>query len=292
MAKEPKTCFVIAPIGHEGSETRERSDKILKHVVKPVAENLGYVAVRADEIDEPGIITAQVIQHVVDDPMVVADLTGWNPNVFYELALRHTLKMPAVHIIEAGEKIPFDVAGSRTIQVDHRNLDSVEACKDQLSNQIKSVQRDASLVDNPISVSVELQELRQSGNPLEKSTAEIISMLQEVRSLVIQGGRPYPSESLTFQVDEVVVAVRTLRTLLLEAKTTAGEGNGSAHLDAALNVLDGGLARAIDYLAAEVGLGPRVAARREPVRAERDARLLQDRLEEAVKAAQAGRRKE
>ena len=78
-----KMCFVIAPIGEPDSDTRKRSDQILRHIVRPAVESKGYTAVRADEISEPGIITSQVIQHVVDDPLVVADLTERNPNVFY-----------------------------------------------------------------------------------------------------------------------------------------------------------------------------------------------------------------
>ncbi|MGC2698456.1 MAG: hypothetical protein WA738_21925, partial [Candidatus Angelobacter sp.] len=46
---------------------------------------------------------------------------------------------------------------------------------------IKAVERNPSEVDTPISVAVELQSLRQSDNPLEKSNAEIMSMLQELR---------------------------------------------------------------------------------------------------------------
>jgi hypothetical protein len=61
-------------------------------IVAPAAEACGYDTIRADQIAKPGIITSQVIQHLLDDPLVVADLTGWNPNVFYELAIRHAIR--------------------------------------------------------------------------------------------------------------------------------------------------------------------------------------------------------
>lgn len=91
---DEKSCFVISPIGEPDSDTRKRADQILKHVVKPAVAECGYTAVRADEIDKPGIITSQVIQRVVTDPLVIADLTERNPNVFYELAIRHALRKP------------------------------------------------------------------------------------------------------------------------------------------------------------------------------------------------------
>ena len=121
-----KICFIIAPIGEPETDIRRRSDQILKHLLTPALKDFGYKPVRADKISEPGIITSQVIQHIIEDALVIADLTGWNPNVFYELAIRHVLKKPFIHIIEKGEKIPFDVAPNRTIHVDHRDLDSVE----------------------------------------------------------------------------------------------------------------------------------------------------------------------
>lgn len=187
MAKDKnnKTCFVIAPIGKEGSDVRIRSDQVLKHIISPAANECGYDTIRADQISEPGLITSQVIQHVVDDPLVVADLTGWNPNVFYELALRHAVKKPVVQIINASETIPFDIAASRTIHVDHHDLDSAARAKEDIIKQIKAVEQNPGDVDTPISVAVELQSLRQSDNPLEKSSAEIITMLQDLRSMMV-----------------------------------------------------------------------------------------------------------
>src|SRR5688500_15553907 len=105
--KEKKICFVISPIGEEDSETRKRSDLVLKHIITPPIDQSGYEVVRADKISEPGIITTQIIQYIVDAPLVVADLTERNPNVFYELALRHAIRKPLVQLIKKGESIPF-----------------------------------------------------------------------------------------------------------------------------------------------------------------------------------------
>jgi len=178
-----KTCFVIAPIGDEESDTRKRSDQILKHIISPAAKECGYEALRADQISEPGIITSQVIQHIVDDPLVIADLTGRNPNVFYELALRHALKKPLVQVIKKGEQIPFDVAGMRTVPVDHHDLDSVEEAKGEIISQIRSVEdKGPEQIETPISVSIELQFLRQSENPEERSLADLVSSMSDLRS--------------------------------------------------------------------------------------------------------------
>jgi hypothetical protein len=125
-----KTCFVIAPIGEPNSPIRLRSDQVLRHIIKPVISELGYEEpVRADHIAEPGMITEQFIQHLLDDYLVVADLTGHNSNVLYELAIRHAVRGPVVLLIAADENPPFDLSQSRAIKFDPRDMDSVADCK-------------------------------------------------------------------------------------------------------------------------------------------------------------------
>lgn len=180
--EQDKTCFVIAPIDEEGSEFRHRSDQVLRHIIEPAAKICGYTTVRADKISEPGIITSQIIQHLVDDDLVVADLSGHNPNVFYELAIRHAVRKPVVQLIQKGESIPFDVSAIRTVQFDHRDLDSAAQCREELLQQIRAVEKDPADVDTPVSIAIDLQSLHRSANPLEKSTMEIVSLLQDLRA--------------------------------------------------------------------------------------------------------------
>jgi hypothetical protein len=177
-----KNCFVIMPIGEESSDTRRRSDQVLKHIIKPAAEFCGYAAIRADEIDKPGLITSQVIQRVIDDPLVIADLSETNPNVFYELAIRHAIRKPLVQIIEKGERIPFDVAGTRTVHVDHKDLDSVSSAKEEIVKQIKQLEADPNDLETPISISRDLQILKQSDNPKDRGIADLLSVISEMRA--------------------------------------------------------------------------------------------------------------
>jgi len=159
-------CFVIAPIGEEGSEVRKRSDRVFNYLIEPAARVCGYKAVRADKISKPGIITMQVLQEVINAPMAVADLSGHNANAFYELAVRHMVKKPLVQMITKGEKIPFDVAASRVLYYDEPELETVERTQAELVEHIRSAEGGAVGADNPISVSVDLQALKASSDPL------------------------------------------------------------------------------------------------------------------------------
>jgi len=179
-----KICFVVSPIGEEGSETRERADQVLKHIISTSVEPLGYTVIRADKISEPGIITTQIIEHIVDSDLVIADLTEKNPNVFYELAVRHAIRKPLVQLIRKGDIIPFDVAATRIIQFDLHNLDSVAAAREEISSQVKSLENGNNDVHNPISVSLDLKVLKESGNIEERSLADIVEAISDLRLAV------------------------------------------------------------------------------------------------------------
>src|SRR5262245_66637140 len=76
MAEKKQTCLAISPIGEEGTEFRKRADQILKDAITPAAAECGFDTLRADQISELGLITPQVIRHVIDDPLPIADLSG------------------------------------------------------------------------------------------------------------------------------------------------------------------------------------------------------------------------
>lgn len=210
-----KTCFVIAPIGRAGSDVRTKSDQLLRHIIKPCTKELGFTAVRADEMQSPGMIPTQVIRKIIDAPLVVADLSGHNPNVFYELAVRHAQQKPVIHMIDSNESIPFDVAQFRTIQYDLSNPDSVAACKTQLAKHIEEVLRDPTIVDNPIANTILIQQLQISTNPIEVASAKLMNGIEDLEELIrILDLRLRHTGARGQLLDELVLSFDRLRTLI------------------------------------------------------------------------------
>lgn len=110
-----KTCFVITPIGEENSSIRRHIDGVINAAIRPALEAKYKVSV-AHEFTTTGSINKQVIVEIYKSDLVIANLTDLNPNVMYELAIRHALKKPIIMIMEKGDvKLPFDVANERTI---------------------------------------------------------------------------------------------------------------------------------------------------------------------------------
>ncbi len=189
-------CFFIAPIGSDGSPERNRSDGVLEFIVGRAATELGLTAVRADQIAEPGQITLQVIDHVLGARAAVADLTGLNPNVFYELAVRHTARLPVALIVEKGSPLPFDIAPMRTIFFDYTDLRSADQCRRDIVAHLRNAM-EAGAVDSPIATSIDVRSLA-GGSAVERSVAEMVTTVEEVARLQRDNARMI--EVLTYEL--------------------------------------------------------------------------------------------
>ena len=133
-----KKCFVVSPIGEEGSEIRKRADQVYKYIISPVCEKCGFEAVRSDQINQSDSITQTIIDNLKSAELVIADMTGHNPNVFYEMGFRACTQKPMIHIREKTETIPADIAGIRAFDYSLTDLDAVDEIKDRLEKTIQS----------------------------------------------------------------------------------------------------------------------------------------------------------
>ncbi len=136
LASTPNRAFVIGPIGDrdapDGSPSRiayEEGVQVFEEVIRPACTGFGLDAIRADMIATAGEIPEQIFRQLRDCPVVIADLTGANPNVMYELGLRHTTGKVTIQIGEKG-RLPFDVAAIRTIMFKRTDSGLVQARKD------------------------------------------------------------------------------------------------------------------------------------------------------------------
>lgn len=117
-----RTCFVIMPIGDQEfgeisvsqRELREKYDNLITEALLRADSMLDIK--RSDDIAKPGCITNDIIARIMYSDVVIADVTYPNPNVYYELGLRHACK-PGTIIIrdDSGPKTPFDIAHLRHI---------------------------------------------------------------------------------------------------------------------------------------------------------------------------------
>jgi len=167
-------CFVAAPIGAADSEQRKKSDQVLKHVLRKALEP-EFKVERADHIDRPGVITVQVVQRIFDADLVIADLTDRNPNVYYELAIRHAARKPTIHIISRGQDIPFDVQDMRVVPYDLTDPDSLEDAVRQLREYVKAIQQ-----GEPVITPVQFAQILRSFEAGENRDAQVRALFESL----------------------------------------------------------------------------------------------------------------
>jgi hypothetical protein len=178
---EPKKCFIVTPIGSDASTTRRAADGLINAVMKPVLEKLGFQTFVAHEIASPGSITRQVIEHVVYDDLVIANLSELNPNVMYELAVRHCVGLPIVVLAENGTRLPFDISDERTVFFQNDMYGVVD-----LAPRLEAA-IDAALIggepDNPVYRVTQSRVLRESVEP-DDAQAFLIRKLDYIESFI------------------------------------------------------------------------------------------------------------
>lgn len=104
-----KRCFVIMPFSATTEKhTASYWNNFFFKFVKPSIEKLGYSCTRSKA--QPSNIIKDILKELLDADLVLAVLTDFNANVWYELGIRHALRKGTIMMIEEGQKLPFDIS--------------------------------------------------------------------------------------------------------------------------------------------------------------------------------------
>lgn len=135
-----REAFVICPISKPRSAVRKRSDRLLDTVIEPIMTGRFSCTVgRADFYFDDPEFTEVIHQRIARADLIVADLTGLNANVLYELGQCHLLGLPCVLLIDAVEKLPSDLSLRKAIEYSPDDLENDEALahiKGQFQGQV------------------------------------------------------------------------------------------------------------------------------------------------------------
>jgi hypothetical protein len=189
-----KKCFVISPIGKPGEDTRRFANWFLNGIVRPALEDLFEVR-RGDEDRESEIITTKVIERIREADLIVADLSGSNPNVFYELGVAHSFERRVIQMIRGNPAdVPFDVNPVRTIGYSVHEFDDLGLYQKELREAAEATMK-AEKVRNPVTAAQGVANL-STGADSEKELIETLAeQVAELRSIVLRpvGGLIPPS---------------------------------------------------------------------------------------------------
>ncbi|HEV2754169.1 MAG TPA: hypothetical protein VG318_00130 [Actinomycetota bacterium] len=198
QAEPKKQCFVLSPIGDDKSPTREAADKVLRHLIKK-ALGSEFDVDRADADTNPGAITPRMVSSILNADLIVADLSGLNANVFYEVAMAHGFRKPTVHIQRVGEELPFDIKDMRTVKYDITDPDELERSQKTLREYAASALKDPENLVTPLSSAQRFASVQQSNDPVAQSNVQVLEALSALRDEVRGLRRPSASQAIQEQ---------------------------------------------------------------------------------------------
>jgi len=145
METAGKKCFVIMPYGSKPDPENEGAtidfDEIYNHLIKKTVEvDLKMDCERCDMIDESGWVHEQMFKRIYQSEVAIVDLTSLNPNVFYELGIRHALVESVTILIlrEGTTKIPFNIQGFKVIKYNPAKMSSVDEAREKIAGFIRN----------------------------------------------------------------------------------------------------------------------------------------------------------
>lgn len=172
---EPKdACFVLMPFGGW-------LDDYYETIYKPAIESAGLEAHRADDLFRPSTIVNDIWSYTKRSKLLLADLSGKNPNVFYELGLAHALAKPVILVAESMDEIPFDLRALRIIVYDKNSPDWGRVLREKITSSMKEVQKSPVEAVLPAFLDVKGESTKPTVSQQEKDLIEIKQELDLLR---------------------------------------------------------------------------------------------------------------
>ena len=185
-------AFVIMQVGAKDSPERKRADEIYNFIVVPAVEGIGLEPYRADLDPSPGAITPKFLSELLSARLVIADLTGHNPNVFYELGITHSFGRPLISIADSSNSLPFDAKDERVIELGEYATTGLtyaqgEQAKASLQESLGIVLADDYSPPSPLRELAANRSVDQLApeNPIAAELAQMRETLEDIRKRVM-----------------------------------------------------------------------------------------------------------
>jgi O-acetyl-ADP-ribose deacetylase (regulator of RNase III) len=140
-----RQCFVIMPFGEKDDRGQLIDfDAVYNNIIEPAVESLAedkirISCLRCDEVEKSGLIHERMINYILDAEVAVVDISTANPNVYYELGVRHALRDRVTVLIRSeGTKNPFNITGMNTIDYHPTDPEKIARAKSTIRNFIRN----------------------------------------------------------------------------------------------------------------------------------------------------------
>lgn len=149
--KDKKKCFVIMPFAQAGSQAEQKWTEIFDHTIKPAVEEsrCGHKCERY-KFRRANIIK-DILQELNSAPVVIADLTNSNPNVLWELGVRHTLSKRTILVAQNEKFLPSDLKDYPIITYKYKQTPTeAHKFRREIKDKLKDIEADPEKSDSPV----------------------------------------------------------------------------------------------------------------------------------------------
>lgn len=218
-----RKVFVIMPIKKAGTPEFQHFRTLYEEIIKPIVKGAAFEVERADDVQKTGAITRDIILRLAESDLVIADLTELNPNVFYELGIRHALRaLGTILILDElrTSEIPFDLSAYRVVKF-RGELEGIGKLRAELSSFLNNFDEKApDRKDSPVhdwipSLPINVIETA-SGSSEGKLREKVAVAEQKIKALEKELGHALP--------DGTAKARSPIETVM-DALADAREGN-------------------------------------------------------------------
>lgn len=132
---------------------QEQLKEVYEHGIKPPVEKIGMQCKRADEIYTVGGILSDIWDFIQQAEIIIADCTGKNPNVMYELGLCHVLWKKVILLSQSLDDVPFDLRGWRVIPYNPSSFTGASKLKEDITRAIEALRQENVMESQPVALS-------------------------------------------------------------------------------------------------------------------------------------------
>jgi len=122
-------CFVLMPFS-------DPFNKYYEVIIAPAIESCGIRSERADSLFGPANIVFDIWEGIKRARILIAELTGRNPNVMYELGLAHAIEKPVILLTQDINDVPFDLRSLRCIVYNTKEPEWANKLRDEITKYI------------------------------------------------------------------------------------------------------------------------------------------------------------
>jgi hypothetical protein len=167
------TCFIIMPFG-------EWFDFYHDTIYVPAIKASGLIPKRADDLYRPSAIVNDIWALTQEAKLILADLSGKNPNVFYELGMAHAVAKPAILVTESMDDVPFDLRSLRVIVYEKNMPNWGDVLREKIEISIREILASPLESVLPTFIKVKETSTQPTASKVEK---DLISLKQDVDML-------------------------------------------------------------------------------------------------------------